>query len=133
VPTKAALFQARRRLGSGPLRALFEEVAVPLAEPRTVGAFYRDLRLVSVDGTCLDVADTTANEQTFGRPRSGRGAGVGAFPQLRLAGLAKCGTHALFDVAILPLSDDERALAGRLLGSLQPGMLCLADRGFLQL
>jgi transposase IS4-like protein/DDE family transposase len=130
VPTKAALFQARRRLGSGPLRALFEDVAVPLAEAGTAGAFYRDLRLVSVDGTCLDVADTAANEQAFGRPGSGRGEGIGAFPQLRLAGLAECGTHALFDVAIGPLSDDERALAGRLLGSLQPGMLCLADRGF---
>jgi hypothetical protein len=129
VPTKAALFQARRRLGSGPLRALFEDVAVPLAEPATAGAFYRDMRLVSIDGTCLDVADTIANERAFGRPGSGRGAGVGAFPQLRLAGLAECGTHALFDVAIGPLWDDERALAGRLLGSLGPGMLCLADRG----
>jgi hypothetical protein len=108
---------------------LFEDVAVPLAEPATAGAFYRDMRLVSIDGTCLDVADTIANERAFGRPGSGRGAGVGAFPQLRLAGLAECGTHALFDVAIGPLWDDERALAGRLLGSLGPGMLCLADRG----
>lgn len=130
VPTKAALFQARRRLGSGPLRALFDEVAVPLAEPVTAGAFYRDLRMVSIDGTCLDVADTTVNEQAFGRPGSGRGEGVGAFPQLRLVGLGECGTHALFDVAIGALCDDERTLAGRLLGSLQPGMLCLADRGF---
>jgi hypothetical protein len=130
VPTKAALFQARRRLGSEPLRALFEAVAVPLAEPRTAGAFYRGCRLVSIDGTCLDAADTPANERAFGRPGSGRGEGVGAFPQLRLVGLGECGTHALFAVAIGPLADDERALAGRLLGALEPGMLCLADRGF---
>jgi hypothetical protein len=130
VPTKAALYKARARLGSEPLRALFAQVAEPLAAAETAGAFYGDLRLVSVDGTCLDVADTPANEKAFGRPRSGRGEGVGAFPQLRLAGLAECGTHALFDVAIGPLSDDERTLAGRVLGSLKPGMLCLADRGF---
>jgi hypothetical protein len=130
VPTKAALFQARRRLGSEPLRALFERVAVPLAEPATAGAFYRDWRLVSIDGTCLDVADTTANERAFGRPGSGRGERVGAFPQLRLVGLGECGTHALFEVAIGPLADDERTLAGRVLGALEPGMLCLADRGF---
>jgi hypothetical protein len=129
VPTKAALFKARARLGSEPLRALFEEVAVPLATPATVGARYRDWRLVSIDGTCLDVADTPANERRFGRPGSGRGTGVGAFPQLRLAGLGECGTHALFAVAVGPLADDERTLAGRLLGSLGPGMLCLADRG----
>jgi hypothetical protein len=130
VPTKGALFQARARLGSGPLRALFEQIAVPLAEPPTAGAFYRGWRLVSIDGTCLDVADTPANERAFGRPGSGRGEGVGAFPQLRLVGLGECGTHALFEVAVGPLHDDERALAGGLLGALEPGMLCLADRGF---
>ncbi|MGH2969330.1 MAG: transposase domain-containing protein, partial [Solirubrobacteraceae bacterium] len=98
VPTKAALFKARARLGAEPLRALFEQVAAPLAEPQTAGAFYRDWRLVSIDGTCLDVADTLANERAFGRPGSGRGEGVGAFPQLRLVGLGECGTHALFGV-----------------------------------
>ena len=130
VPSKAALFQARRRLGSEPLRALFEQVAVPLAEPATAGAFYRGWRLVGIDGTCLDVADTAANEAAFGRPGSGRGEGVGAFPQVRLVGLGECGTHALFAVAVGPLADGERTLAGRLLGALAPEMLCLADRGF---
>jgi len=130
VPSKAALFKARARLGPEPLRALFEQVAKPLAERRTAGGFYRDLRLVSIDGTCLDLADTKVNEKAFGRPGSGRGEKVAAFPQLRLVGLGECGTHALFGVAIGPLSDDERTLAGRLLGALGPGMLCLADRGF---
>ena len=72
VPTKGALSLARSRLGSEPLRALFEAVAVPLAEPATVGAFYRDWRLVSIDGTCLDVADTPANVSASG----GRGRAV---------------------------------------------------------
>ncbi|MCA1678510.1 MAG: IS4 family transposase [Actinobacteria bacterium] len=130
VPSKAALFKARARLGPEPLRALFEQVAKPLAERQTAGAFYRELRLVSVDGTCLDVADTKVNEQAFGRPGSGRGEHVAAFPQLRLVGLGECGTHALFSVAIGPLKDDERTLATRLLGALSSGMLCLADRGF---
>ena len=130
VPTKGAVFQARARLGHEPLRALFGEVAVPLATTRTAGAFYGDLRLVSVDGTCLDVADTAANERAFGRPGSGRGQKRAAFPQVRLVGLAECGTHALFAVELAPLSEDERALADEVLGALEPGMLCLADRGF---
>jgi hypothetical protein len=130
VPTKGALFQARARLGPAPLRALFEAVAVPLGTPATQGAFYRQWRLVTIDGTCLDVADSDANAQAFGRPGSGRGEGAGAFPQLRLVGLGECGTHALFAVAIDGLHEGERALAGRLLGALEPGMLCLADRGF---
>ena len=131
VPTKAALFQARKRLGAEPLRTLFERVAVPLATPDTAGAFYREWRLVSIDGTCLDVADTPANGQAFGRPGSGRGSGAGAFPQIRLVGLAECGTHALIGAAIAAQRDSEQALAAGVLGGLGPGMLCLADRNFM--
>jgi Insertion element 4 transposase N-terminal/Transposase DDE domain len=130
VPSKAAIFQARRRLGPEPLELLFGAAASPLADARTRGAFYRGLRLMSLDGTCLDVADTPPNAAAFGRPGTQRGHGVGAFPQLRLVALAECGTHAITDAAIGPCRASEVALADELLGSLTPGMLCLADRGF---
>jgi Insertion element 4 transposase N-terminal/Transposase DDE domain len=130
VPTKGALAQARSRLGSEPLRALFEQVAVPLATPTTAGAWYRGCRLVSIDGTCIDVADSPANDERFGRPGSGRGQGVGGFPQLRLVGLAECATHAITRVALGPYTSSELALADELWGSLAAGMLCLADRHF---
>lgn len=130
VPTKVAIYKARERLGREPLELLFRAVAVPLASESTRGAFYRGLRLVSVDGTCLDVADTPANEAAFGRPGSSRREGGGAFPQLRLVALAESGTHAIFDAALGPYSTSEKELADRLWDSLRPGMLCLADRGF---
>ena len=72
VPTKAALFKARTRLGPEPIEALYRECAVPLATKRTKGAFYKSWRLMSIDGTCLDVADTAANDLAFGRPGSKR-------------------------------------------------------------
>lgn len=130
VPTKGALAQARARLGPEPLRALFEQVAVPLATPQTTGAFYRDLRVVAIDGTCVDVADSPANEEQFGRPESGRGEGVGGFPQLRLVALGECGTHAITRVAMGPYTTGELTLADELWPSLGAGMLCLADRNF---
>ena len=130
VPTKVAIYKARERLGREPLELLFRAVCVPLASESTRGAFYRGLRLVSVDGTCLDVADTPANEAVFGRPGSSRRGGGGAFPQFRLVALAVSGTHAIFDAALGPCSTSEKELADRLWGSLEPGMLCLADRGF---
>jgi hypothetical protein len=130
VPTKGALAQARSRLGPEPLRALFEQVAVPLATPQVAGAFYRDLRLVSIDGTCIDLADSPANDERFGRPESGRGQGVGGFPQLRLVALAECGTHAITDVALGPYTTGELTLSDELWPSLGAGMLCLADRNF---
>jgi hypothetical protein len=130
VPDKAAIFKARQRLGREPLELLFAAVCSPLANESTRGAFYRGLRLMSIDGTCLDVPDTPANEQAFGRPGSSRREGGGAFPQLRLVALSETGTHAITDAALGPYTTGENALADELLGALQKGMLCLADRGF---
>jgi hypothetical protein len=130
VPSKAAIFKARQRLGPEPLELLFGAAAEPLATKRTRGAFYRGLRLMSLDGTTLDVADTPENEAAFGRPGSQRGHGVSAFPQIRLVGLAECGTHAITSAALGPCTSSELELADELLGSLSPGMLCLADRYF---
>ena len=130
VPAKGSIFKARSRLGREPLELLFEAVARPLASDATRGAFYRQWRLMSVDGTCLDVADTPANEQEFGRPGSSRREGGGAFPQLRLVALSEIGTHAICAAAMGPLSRSERELSDELLGGFLPGMLCLADRGF---
>src|SRR6266508_4057975 len=47
------------------------------------------LRLLTLDGTTFDVADTPANQAAFGRPGGGRG--QGAFPQVRLLGLVDQG------------------------------------------
>jgi hypothetical protein len=130
VPRKGSIFKARQRLGAEPLELLFRAAAVPLAGKSTRGAFYRGLRLVSVDGTCLDVADTEPNEQAFGRPVTARGQGVGPFPQLRMVALAESGTHAIFDAALGPYKSSEQALADELWSSLDERMLCLADRNF---
>jgi hypothetical protein len=130
VPSRVAIAKARARLGAEPVRALYEEVARPLATPKSRGAFLGDLRLMAIDGTTLDLADTEANEAAFGRPGSGRGEGRAAYPQLRAVGLAECGTHAICDVALGPIKASEGSLARGLWRSLGPGMLLLADRGF---
>jgi transposase IS4-like protein/DDE family transposase len=131
VPSTAAIAKARARLGPEPLAALFAEVARPLAVPATRGAWYRGLRVVAIDGMCLDVPDTADNDAAFGRPGSGRGEGRGAFPQVRVVGLAECGTHAIFAARIGGYRVAELALARELLGALRAGMLVLADRAFL--
>jgi hypothetical protein len=129
LPSKSAIFQARSRLGFEPVRSLFERVAVPLAAPGSAGAWLAGRRLVAIDGTCLDVADTADNVEFFGRPGVNKGEQA-AFPQARVVGLVECGTHAMFDAVTGPYSTGEIALSRELVGRLQPGMLCLADRGF---
>jgi hypothetical protein len=130
VPSTAAIAKARARLGAEPLRVLFEATVRPLATDATRGAWYRGRRLVAIDGATLDVPDTAENDEHFGRPGSGRGEGRGAFPQVRLVGLAECGTHTVFATAIGPYSDAEKTLAAQVLSKLERNMLLLADRGF---
>lgn len=45
--------------------------------------------------------------------------------------MAECGTHAIFAATTGPLATHETVLARRLFAALGPGMLLLADRGFL--
>jgi len=91
LPSKSAIFQARQRLGPEPLAALFCCVAVPIGGPETPGVWLAGRRMVAIDGTCLDVADTGANAAHFGRPGVNKGEQV-AFPQARLVAVAECGT-----------------------------------------
>jgi hypothetical protein len=91
---KSAIAQARERLGVEPLRKLYEDLVKPIATERTRGSRYRVWGLVSLDGSTLDVADTTANRGAFGSPE-GR-TGEGSYPQLRLISFVENGTHVLF-------------------------------------
>jgi hypothetical protein len=70
-PCKAALSQARTRLGARPLRQLFVATAQPAATAQTRGAFYRGMRLLLIDGQKLSVPDTPANVRAFGKPSTG--------------------------------------------------------------
>ena len=128
VAGKSGISQARSRLGEAPLRRLYEEVAGAIATRATKGAWYRRWRLVSLDGTCLDVADTGANRAAFGCPGASRGAS--AFPQLRSVALVENGTHVLFGARPGRYAEGEATLAHEALAALRPGMLCLADRQF---
>src|ERR1041385_981483 len=128
VAGKSGISQARSRLGVEPVQKLYEMVVAPIAEKRTKGAWYRQWRLVSLDGSTLDVADTAENEKAFGRPGASRGAS--AFPKVRFVGLLENGTHVLWAARIDKYATDEIALARAVVPALRKGMLCLADRFF---
>ena len=128
VTGKSGISQARTRLGVEPLRQLHDEVVGPIATKETKGAWYRIWRLVSLDGSTMDVADERVNEKAFGRPTASRG--QSAFPQLRFVSLVENGTHVLFGTQVGDYGTGELALAKGTLGYLKAGMLCLADRYF---
>jgi hypothetical protein len=128
VAGKSGISQARNRLGAEPMKELYELVVAPIAERQTKGAWYRHWRLVSLDGSTLDVADTAGNEEAYGRPGASRGAS--AFPQIRFVGLLENGTHVLWGARMAGYATDELTLAQQVVPALQKGMLCLADRFF---
>jgi uncharacterized protein (DUF1778 family) len=129
-PAPTALTAARRRLGEKPLESVFRRLCPALSPGTAPWSHACGLLVVAWDGTSLAVAGTEANAAAFGRAGSIAGP---AGPHLRVVALLACGTRALLDAAIGPLAgkgNGERALAGRLTGSLRPGMLLLADRNF---
>jgi hypothetical protein len=128
VAGKSGISQARSRLGAEPMQALYEAVVAPIAGTRTKGAWYRQWRLVSLDGSTLDVADTKENEKAFGRPGASRGSA--AFPKIRFVALLENGTHVLWAARVDKYATDELTLAEQVVPALQQGMLCLADRFF---
>jgi hypothetical protein len=128
VAGKSGISQARSRLGAEPVKKLYDAVVAPIAEKRTRGAWYRQWRLVSLDGSTLDVADTAENEKAFGRPGASRGSS--AFPKIRFVALLENGTHVLWAAHMDRYSTDELTLAEKVIPSLNEGMLCLADRFF---
>ena len=128
VAGNSGISQARTRLGWEPVRQLHDDVVRPIAVAATKGAWYRAWRLISVDGSTLDVADEKGNNEAFGRPGASRG--ESAYPKIRFVSLVENGTHVLFGSRMADYATSEVALAKTVLPSLGKGMLCLADRGF---
>src|SRR4030065_54739 len=93
---------------------------------------YREVlrwRLVSLDGSTLDVADEKANEEAFGRPGASRGSS--AYPQIRFVSLVENGTHGLFSSHMSAYGTGGIPLAKAVLPGLRNGMLCLVGRTLL--
>ena len=126
IAGKSGISQARTRLGVEPMQKLYESLVRPIAVENTLGAWYRKWRLVSLDGSTLDVADTKPNQKAFGRPGASRGAS--AFPKIRFVALLENGTHVLFGAHMDAYAIDELTLAARVITALSKGLLCLADR-----
>lgn len=128
VPTASGITQARKRLGPKVLLEVFEQVACPVADALTRGAWLRRWRLLAIDGFEVDVPDTEGNVAEFGY--AGSGDNRSAFPKARVVALAECGTHAFVAAALGAYSVGEKTLANRLYPRLRPDELLTADRNF---
>src|SRR5215470_3357895 len=124
----SAISQARSRLGWKPLWALYATLVKPIATRATIGAWFRRWRVVTLDGSTLDVNDTRRNERAFGRPGASRG--KSGFPQIRFVTLLENGTHVLFGAEFGRYNTAEVTLAKKVVARLPADAICLADRNF---
>ena len=130
VPTKGGITQARKRLGPEPMAQVFSQVAEPVADLDTTGAFLGPWRLMSVDGMEWDVPDTGRNRAVFGV----RGDDQAAFPKIRVVTVSECGSHAPVLAVMGPAAggkgSGEQSLARKLYPRLEEDWLVIADRNF---
>ncbi|MGH3781411.1 MAG: IS4 family transposase [Pseudonocardiaceae bacterium] len=128
VPTASGITQARKRLGPQVLAEVFEQVAGPVADTLTRGAWLRRWRLLAIDGFEVDVPDTEGNAAEFGY--AGSGDSRSAFPKARVVALAECGTHAFVAAEVGAWAVGKKTLAKRLYQRVRRDELLTADRNF---
>ena len=130
VPSGSSITAAMRRVGSRPLRVLFDLVKGPVATVTTRHVVRFAGRLVvAVDGTQIPLPDTEANKAVFRKPRPGPN-GEAGYPMLRLVTLIGCGTRSLIEAVFGTDQTGELTFARDLAAAMGPGMLVLADRNF---
>lgn len=125
APAASALWEARTRLGPGPMAALFALLAGP-----TVGtARWQGLTVCAIDGTLLDLPASADNRSVHRSSGATKWAGAG-YPQIRLVALVATGSRALLAAAFGPVRRGETKYAAKLLTAMGPGQVILADRLF---
>ena len=128
-PTPKALRDLRRRIGIAAVKALFEVLAGPVAQPSAPGVRSGRFRTVAFDGCAsVKVPDTRRNRAWLGKLKAALG--VTGYPAVELMTLVETGTRALTGAVSGPRAPGETACARQLLHLLGPDMLVLTDRGF---
>lgn len=125
---ESAISQGRVRLGFEVMRDLFDCICKPMATKETRGAWYKDWRLVAIDGSDFDLPDEEHILQEF--PKHSNGVEY-PYPQLKFVALLELGTRSIFAAAQGNDKSSEKSLALEVLSALKPGMLLIGDRYYM--
>ena len=126
----SSLTQARDRLGIEPLKNLFELLTSKFTLEHTKFDTWRGLTIFGMDGSTMCVPDSIENREHFGVPANGN-RGESAYPQARLVGLMRLGSHRLTGLNIGKYSQGEVSLAEPLYALIPDQSVLIVDRGFL--
>lgn len=128
----ASIPPARERLGSEPVKWLFERTGSGWAAEGANEQRWRGLAVYGIDGTTLRVADSSENRAYFGGQKAGAGRGESGYPMVRVLGLMALRSHVLAGAAVGPYaSTSELSLAPDLFRQVPDDSLTIVDRNFL--
>jgi Transposase DDE domain len=125
--SESALSERRQSLGTEPWKEALKAALRPLADPVLhPHAFYKGFRLVGVDGTTMNVANTPPMKNMKVKTQSRRGSA--AFHRIGCAALVELGTHSPLALRIGENDDSESVLAALVVEHLTVQDLIIADR-----
>ena len=130
VPSEndAAYCQARKKLSIERLAKIYQSVASRLQQQSCSQWLWYERKVVVVDGTGIQLADTKDNQKAYPQPSQQR-PGCG-FPVMQLVACFCLHTGGLLHWVNSKLTAHESPLLRTLLGRIQEGSIVLADRGF---
>ncbi len=126
VVTKSAFTQARKKLKYGAFVELNQvqiDYFYQFLQPQT----WNGWRLVAVDGSTVQVPNTSENLAHFGAWQPAKG---GPCPMSRISQMFDVLNDITLDAVIVPKAVGERALAADHFSHLRPADLVLLDRGY---
>jgi hypothetical protein len=128
---RSSVAEARARLGSEPMKWLFERTALEWAHASAAAHRWRGLSLYGIDGSSLRVPDTEENRAHFGG-QTGRKGSESGYPMARVVALMVLRSHLLAGVWFGPYGGThELAPAKELQKTVPDDSLTVVDRGFL--
>jgi hypothetical protein len=126
---RSSVSQARDRVGSEPIRWLFERSASVWSTRSAEAHEWRGLKLYGIDGSTVRIPDTPENREAFGG-QSGRKGSESGYPMVRLAALMVLRSHLLAACSFGSYGSNEIQYAWPLLDTLPGNSLTILDRGF---
>lgn len=128
--SKSAAAQARQRVGSEPLKWLFDHSAQHWSSQDRRAYIFKGLQLFAMDGTTLRTHDNAELRSHFGAQQYSSGA-IASYPQVRGVTLTSLPTHIVHSAAFGPYGTNEMLYAKQLIADIPDESLTVFDRGFL--
>lgn len=126
---KSAVTQARQRLGSQPMKWLFQHSAQRWGKERYPQDEWQGLQVFAVDGALFRTPESVELREHFGSGNTINRRQT-PFPMLRCVALMSLRSHVIVDASISPYRRGEIPLAMPFLEKLPDNSVTLLDKGF---